>query len=204
MLIRPGEGTYSIACAVMEDMIDVLQGNQDSLADAAAYIRATRALASLGLMRDMTFAASGQAAVDAVHFNTSNEALLQETIRKADLLREFDMIATGVGFDGESAFTGLVIVNPDEESAEFNAAQLVERLRTVPVSTRSNETPADQLQRIEIGRDGNLVLARFYYQDPNRTLFGFPLLFNNTIILHDGPSTLTDPPATSVPATASG
>jgi len=170
----------------MEKFIDTAEGNIPSLADSDEYIEVTRALASLGLMRDMNFHANGLAAAEARDFAGNNEALFQETVRAVDLMREFSVVATGIGFDGDAAFTGLVIANPDEETAEFNAKRLVDRVWNVPVSTRTSNTLADQLRRVEVAVDRKLVLARFYFRDFARHLYGFPLLLNNTLTVEVG------------------
>ncbi len=188
VLVREGEGYYSISYAVMENMIDVLEGNEPSLADDAVYASVSRWIASLGLMRDVTFFSRGFSLDDALA--TSGEqsrdpALFEETARKTELFSPFGLVATGVGYDGERPFTGIVISNPDESSAEGNAEIFAERLRTVPISVQSDETYGDQLKLIEIAVEDNLIIARLYYHLAERHQFGFPFPFLNTWLIYE-------------------
>ncbi len=184
LLIRNGQGFYSISNNVMEQYIAVLQGDMPSLASADGYLEVVQAFASLGLMRDMTFVSSGLAADEAIDLS-GQPTLFPEVLNSASLLRRFDLVASGVGFDGTGAFTGLVISNPNNETAEFNADTLIERVRNVPLSTRSDATLSERLDRMEVAVVGNLVLAKFYYRDLQRHLFGFPLLGTTTIVVHE-------------------
>lgn len=184
LLIEEGVGYYAIPNAVMEDYIDVSQGNQPSLAEDQAYIDVTRAMAALGLTREMSFY-SAQLSVEEASLLDQNPALFVETVTRTALLEQFGMVATSIGFDGEKAFTGMVISNPDAATAELNATLLIERIKNVPISTRTDTTFADQLERVEIGVEGNLVVARFYYHDSSRINFGLPILFGNTVFLYE-------------------
>ena len=188
LLVKEGEAYYAILHAVMQEMIDVSAGDEPSLVDDPAYTVAVRRLASLGLMRDMTFYSSGlslEEALAAPGQQSNNPALFEETVRMTDLFEPFDMVATGIGFDGERVFTGFVISNPDEATASRNAEIFAERLRTVPTSVRSDETYGDQLKLIEIAVEDNLVIGRAYFHDVNRHSFGFPLPLSNTWLIYE-------------------
>ncbi len=184
LLILEGEAYYSVSDGVMEDYIDVLQGNVSPLTEVDGYIETARALASLGLMRDMTFVSSGLTVETAVDLS-GQPTLFPQTARKVDLMRPFELAATGVGFDGERAFTGLVITNPDEVTAEFNAERLVDRVWNVPMMPRSDQTLSERLERLEIAVSGNILLARFYFHHPQQNLIGFPLLGASPLILYE-------------------
>ncbi len=201
LLVREGEAFYSISNEVMEDLIGVSVDDIPSLADHTEYVEVARALASLGLMRNMTFVGTGLSADEVTDFSSGDQTLFQQTIRTVGLMREFGVAATGIGFDGEEAFTALVIANPDEETAEFNAERLIDRVWNVPVSSRSDDTLSDQLSRVEVAHEGDLVIARLYFRDPQRHLFGFPLLFANTLVIHDGPAALAPEATPVLPAT---
>jgi hypothetical protein len=156
LLVRNGEAYYSLADVAMEEMIDVANGAIPSLAEDANYLLALRWLASLGEMATMRFS-STYTSLSEIEEVTRH----LEEINSAPLLKRFDLAASGMGHDGQRLFTGLVIVNPDEATAQQNADLLEQRLRESQPGFGSRPW-TEFVDVAEIAVEGRVVVARLY------------------------------------------
>lgn len=182
LLIRDGEAYWTVRDAVMEGFIETLSGSQPSLGDDDDYTGAVAWLTSLGIIRDMTLASSGLSIAEVVQ---GNPPLFNDVIEDTPLLKPFELAAVGEGFDGERAFTGIVIGHGDETTASENMSIFEERLRNGRLSSDSDHTWAEDVERLEIGVEGRFMVARIYSLSPHGGGLWVSLSLGNTLLVHE-------------------
>ena len=194
LLIEDGAASYSIRDGNIPILIDASLGLIPTLADIEDYTLAVRWLTSLGtsvdaLINNSGFSVDEIAARPALitHSTTSSGGVatnvtehtaesIAKAVYKAPLLLPFTLIASGAGFDGETAFTSLVLVHEDSASALENVERLIGRIREGATNGRiSNseytDTPwTDLIRRIDVQAYGRFLVARLYPVDPGHTL----------------------------------
>ncbi|MBN4064428.1 hypothetical protein JYU04_01680 [Dehalococcoides mccartyi] len=167
LLVRPGEAYYSIYDRTMNDHIDVIEGNANSLADVPAYVGASQLIASLGLTSQISLG-NYRYTVEEILASGCCEKTPEDVMQGTDLLLPFEMVATSRGFDGERAFVGLVIAHENSVNVEPNIVRLLNRMRTVvPGMSGLGPAPplADLIDRIEISTYDQYLVARIYFSD---------------------------------------
>ncbi len=184
LLVRDGEAYYSIRNGVIDEHIDVIQGTSPSLAELESYVSAVQWIASMGLISEITVRNFGFTVEEALpgFWGQATEA---EIVQGSPLLLPFEMAATGVGYDGERTFTGLVIVHENADLVETNVGILLERIRNVTPARGGPDyerTWSYLLDRIEIQTPGRLMVARLYFTGSSGTrLMGI----SNNLLVHE-------------------
>lgn len=164
LLVRPGEAYYSVWDGVIDEHIDVIQGNAPSLADYQANITASQLIASMGIISQISLGNFGYTVEEIIQGGCCAESV-EEVVQGQDLLLSFEMVAIGTGFDGERSFVGLVIAHDGPENVEPNIERLLARLRhTAPIFGGRNPVPplAGQIDLIEISNYEEFLIARIH------------------------------------------
>ena len=148
LLVQEGEAFWTITAATMEQYIDMLNRTRPSLAADPDYVAATRWLAAMGTMDNISLV-SRSLGIDQV----VDSPQLREEILSAPLLKPFSAFASGTGYDGERIFDGLVVVHDDAATAQENVALLLDRMGIIRPRAAS---------QVEIEVEGRFLLLRAY------------------------------------------
>jgi hypothetical protein len=160
LLVQDGEAYYTVADAAIQQIIDASNGDIPSLADDAGYIGAVRWMAALGSMSTMSFKSIGLSLPEIEGLEALPPAYL-DAVNSAPLLRKFDSVAIGTGYDGQRKFSAVVIANPDAAAAAENAGLLEQRLREGHHAAGVRWADATELTEIDV--QGRFVVARLYF-----------------------------------------
>ena len=203
LLIEDGAASYSIRDGNIPTLIDASLGVIPSLADNEDYALAVRWLTSLGSGVEAVIENSGfsaeivrQIGVGNARFGTSGAtdytaASVAEAVNKGPLLLPFKFVASGAAFDGETGFTGLVLVHEDTASAKENIGRLISRIREGATDGRFfnleyTDTPwTDLIRRIDVQAYGRFLVARLYPVDPVRSNLTQGAIFNRILTVHE-------------------
>ncbi len=202
LLVLDGEAHYSLKDIAIPELIDVIQGNANSLADNDDYLNAVRWISALGTFGKMVLFRDGFSMDEVVRSGSSfnsvrtgptGPAVITEStgesarraIEKAPLMEPFSFVLSGGGFDGEKPFTGLVVAHEDEASALANRLRLIDRITTGATAGRivngeyQDTSWSDLITLVEVTVEGRLLIARLYSKEPGRTYLQAP---SNTIL----------------------
>ena len=155
----------------IEEMIDSYEGNIKSLADNDEY-----QLLSIGLEElDTVTAFFSSEPQSESHFKELHqEQLTQHTTKIKELflnaisrepkLKPYEALATGAGTDENGYYLGIVLANPDENTARENATRLELVIEQAEIFWGDNagEKWSDHIASFEITSNSRLTLAKFY------------------------------------------
>ena len=183
LLIRDGEAYYTVRDGVIDEHIDVIQGTSPSLAEVEEYVSAVQWIASMGIVNEITLRNKGFSLDEIVQVRRG-QVTTAEIVQETSLLMPFTMVATGIGYDGERSFSGLVVAHEDAAIAESNLKLLLTRLGTVTPARRGSSYArrwSYLVDRVEIQTSGRFLIARIYF-----TLPGTPWLMDvpNSLLVH--------------------
>lgn len=157
--------------ADIERMIDIVAGDQQSLADVEAF-----QLLAQGLGQLDTFTAAFAAHTDrmslssvanvltGIDFTESAFEAAKRELRDEPLMHPFEAFATGSGFDDNGAFLGVVVVHADGATAQENVGRLEERIDAGTSLLRA-ERWSELIDDTQITTDGRLLIAKLYTSD---------------------------------------
>ena len=169
----------------MEELIDVETGRIASLAESEAHTSLIRKMLSLGVMRDITIRSTHLSVAELSDNGMNDYQEYPDVAQSVPLMEQFELAGEGIGFDGERAFTGLVITHGDAETARRNGDLLAARVKEMRRQVRDEELWADMLERAEIGIDGSDLLVRLYYKSADVHSYSFPVLQHETLVVHE-------------------
>lgn len=155
-----------------------------ALSDSAGLVSMVRAVEAMGA--NGTVVSYASFAVDDLFLMTSEDIRAKEldAAASADLLLPFTAVASGAGIDvaADEQFTALVLLHDDSSTAEANVTRLLDRVQNGLF--RNGETGwADWIARVEIGVDGNLLVARLYHSGAMNLMSHIPVQPNTSPVL---------------------
>lgn len=185
LLVRDGEAYYAVHDGVIDEHLDVIEGGKSSLADVDDYVAAVQWMASMGVIREITLKNYGFT-LETASMSYLGDQAAEQIVQGVPLLLPFEMAATGIGFDGERQFLGLVIAHDDEELVEPNVTRLLARFSRVtpPEEYMPEQVQPNwyQLEKIELLTSGRFLVARLYFSEPPP---GWMLIGRNVILVHE-------------------
>ena len=143
----------------LRQALEASSGEANTLADDADAVSLVRAIGALGA--DGALISFASFALDDLWDGRGNRDELVAAAQTADLLRPFTAVGAGAGTNGSGRFTALVLLNQDAPTAKENVTLLVDRIQNG--MTDEDSSWADLIDRVEIGIDSNLVVARLYH-----------------------------------------
>ena len=148
----------------MTALIDASLMETASLADAEEFRLLAQGLSQLDaytfIIKDATFAFDKLVESWSTHPTYSEDReSLESRIRDPAPLRPYLLYAIGNGKDEEGAYMALVLVQPDETSAEDNVGLLRQRIEE-SISMISGASWADLVNSAEITATGQLLVAK--------------------------------------------
>lgn len=172
LLFRDGIAMRTLTDDRMKSFIDVSNGTIPSLLDEPDFELAAAAHAIAGTyaawFSDTPFEINDAAAISA-SLSSVPVAQAISKLRETEPLEEFNLISIGWGVDTGTAYATIVIINPDEPTAERNAQKLATRI-TSGSQVSGEGTWASLVDEIEIGTSGRAVIARLL-PHPDQGLF---------------------------------
>ncbi|MBN4064426.1 hypothetical protein JYU04_01670 [Dehalococcoides mccartyi] len=168
LLIRDGEAYYSVRDGIIDEHIDVIQGNKSSLVELDDWVTVVQWLSGLGLTSEIVVRNYGFA-LDQVFVAHRNEIDERGITGGIPLMLPMELVASSVGYDGERTFSGLAILHDTAASAEENVERLLARLEGVlPAQnlTKPTQTWAYLIDRVEIQTSGRILIAKLYFTNP--------------------------------------
>ncbi len=147
----------------MEEMIDSYEGKIKSLADNEDYKLLAGILAELDVVTAF-FSSETQSysyisetfktIIDDPGNNEHRQSFVEE-IQREPRLKPYQAFATGAGLDEDGYYLAIVLLNPDEDTAEQNKTLLEQRI---------NDSPrwSDRVSSMEIKSQGRLTTAKLY------------------------------------------
>ncbi len=185
LFVVEGVAYWTLLNSAMDDLINVELGHAASLAESEAYVSVIRKMLVLGQMRDITLRTTHLSVAELSDNGMNDYPEYPDVAQEVPLLEKFTLVAEGVGFDGERAFTGLVIAHEDAETARRNGDLLAARVKEMRRQVRDEELWSDMLERAEIGIDGSDLLVRLYYKSADVHSYSFPVLQHETLVVHE-------------------
>lgn len=186
--IDDGFVVRAVRTADMREVIDATADAARSLAGDERYVLAARALSEIGVTSAIFTAMSYKADdlferikpwTQADAFQTS-EATLKERLHDAPLLKSFELLAAGTGFDGAEPYTSVILVHDDAQAAAANVSLLRQRIEgsILPLNAsaaRKSNDPAraeprywrDVIKRYDVKARGRVLVATLYGVGPS-------------------------------------
>lgn len=145
----------------MEEMIDAYKDNILSLADLETY----QLLAS-GLIELDAFAAlfsSDSMAQSHLQAIFTNNDIFDEQLQREVQLEPYQAYATGAGLNEKGYYLAIVLLNPDKDTAAYNAKVLESQIRQSKTSWGGTDVMwTDFIDRIEVTSRDRLTMAQLY------------------------------------------
>jgi len=147
----------------IKEMIASYEGSIRSLADNEDYkllagglgeLDVVTALFSSGTQSYSYVSETYQAIIDDPGNNERQQTFVEE-IQREPKLKPYQAFATGAGLDEDGYYLAIVLLNPDEETAEQNKTLLRQRINNSPYWS-------DQVRNMEIKSRGRLTIAKLY------------------------------------------
>lgn len=155
----------------IKEMIDAYSDRTDSLADIEDYQLLAQGLAELDVCNAF-FSTQSQSKNDVVewwqnltsddpgYFSEQNQRFM-EAVGSPFLLEPYQAFATGAGVDERGYYMAIVLLNPDEATAQSNAALLEKRIEETQ-STWRGYSWLEKIEGMDIKSRGQLTLAKLY------------------------------------------
>lgn len=200
LYFEDGFGVRTRRSEEIESVIDISSGVNEGLAGLAgleAWRLAARALAALDApsavfsdRTDMTLEGwpsfAGFTQESREYFGPEIlerlymfDQIIERIRNSSPLLPQFELIASGTGWENDRAYSALVVVFADEETAEEAASALSERASTGLTITGTLETVpwSDFIESAEIEARGRVVTAKIVPAEPEEKIAVPPGLF---------------------------
>ncbi len=156
----------------LTDMIDAYTGTIPSLADREDYQLLAAELEKTGAVTAF-FSADVLSITEFTervneHSTGQAESAFEEAIKDEPLLKPFTSFVTGAGEDEDGRFMVIILVNPDESTAEDNVSLLEARINESEmyphIANWRNKTWTDDggIESMEITSKGRLTIAKLY------------------------------------------
>ena len=146
--------------ADMQSVLATVAGRADSLLDDGLLVAAVPALGEGDVLQVM--AVEGPIGFDPAALLLGPEEF-EELLAEMVLVEPYDGVVIGEMYDGERSQTAVVLVYPDEASAEENAA-LVERALAEGIDPIRREPLADLLPDAEVSTVGSAVVVTLSFE----------------------------------------
>ncbi len=146
--------------ADMQSVLATVAGRADSLLDDGLLVAAVPALGEGDVLQVM--AVEGPIGFDPAALLLGPEEF-EELLAEMVLVEPYDGVVIGEVYDGERSQTAVVLVYPDEASAEENAA-LVERALAEGIDPIRREPLADLLPDAEVSTVGSAVVVTLSFE----------------------------------------
>ncbi len=155
----------------IKEMIDAYSDRIDSLADIEDYQWLAQGLAELEVCNAF-FSTQSQSKNDIVawwqnligddpdYFSEQNQRFLG-AVEDTFLLEPYLAFATGAGIDERGYYMAIVLLNPDEATAQSNAALMEKRIEETQSIWRGYRW-LEQIESMDIKSQGQLTLAKLY------------------------------------------
>ncbi len=155
----------------IKEMIDAYSNRIDSLADIEDYQLLAQGLAELDVCNAF-FSTQSQSKNEVVawwqnrigddpdYFSEQNQRFLR-AMDDTFLLEPYRAFATGAGVDQRGYYMAIVLLNPDEATAQSNAALLEKRIEETQ-SIWQGYRWLEQIESMDIKSQGQLTLAKLY------------------------------------------
>ena len=155
----------------MQEMIDAYRNNIQSPADFETYQLLSSGLTELdaftALLSTDSQAQSHYKALFADIIENPGEEqgsrprqIMAEQIQREVQLNPYDAYATGAGLDEKGYYMAIVLLNPDKDTADYNAQVLEDQIKQSKAST--DTLWSDMIDSLEVTSHDRLTLAKLY------------------------------------------
>ncbi len=154
----------------IEDMLDSYNDKVDSLADVEEFRLLAEGLATFDVSRAYFSMDTHSYAEmkewlelsrDVHSVDSDEQQRIEESIEDTPLLKTYQAFATGAGLDEGGYFLAIVLLNPDENTADKNASLLEQRIKETRSVWQEDEW-ANWIDDMNIESEGRLTTAKLY------------------------------------------
>jgi hypothetical protein len=150
----------------MEEMIDAYKDNTQSLADLETYQLLSAGLTELDAFTAL-FSTDSQAESHVMELYKDNETITEQLQIEVQL-KPYQAYAVGAGLDENGYYMAVVLLNPDKDTAAYNAKVLEDQIKQS--KTTFNDTGigdigtpwTDIIESIKVKSRDRLTLAKLY------------------------------------------